>query len=208
MGGYGSGRTGGRPTAEACDSYVFNASWFNRGRLKSGSHGIAPLRYSDGFEVSIVIDTRDQHYGFLTLSHARRNGDGSDVRYQVQLVQTLPNYGGVRWWFVCPRSGRRVAKLYLPLGGAYFWSRKAYGLGYRSQRESPLDRAHLAGQKLSKKLGNWEFWPDGPPCKPRWMRWRTYERLVARWEEIEARLDAAWLPRAARLLERLDRQSS
>src|SRR5690606_1492019 len=101
---------------------------------------------------------------FLTLGHARRNGDGSDVRYQVQLVQTLPNYGGVRWWFVCPRSGRRVAKLYLPRGGTYFWSRKAYGLGYRCQRESPLDRAHLAGQKIAAKL-KWEFWPDGPPAK-------------------------------------------
>jgi len=207
MGSYGSGRTGGQPTAEACDSYVLNARSFNRGGLRTGVHGTAPLRYSDGFQVSIIIDTRNPHYRFLTLNHARRNSDASDVRYQVQLVQTRPNYGGIRWWFLCPRSGRRVAKLYLPRGGAYFWSRRAYRLGYPCQRGSPLDRAHLAGQKIGTKL-SWDFWPDGPPPKPSGMRWRTYERLIARWEEIEARLDAAWLPRAARLLARFHRQSS
>jgi len=207
MGSYGSGRTRGQPTAEACISYILDVSLLNRARLKLGVHGTAPLRFNDGFAVAITIDTRDQNYSFLTLEHQRRNGDGSQVRYHVQLVQTRPNYGGMRWWFRCPRSGQRVAKLFLPLGGSQFWSRNAYRLGYPCQSGSPLDRAHLAGQKVAAKLGNWDFWPDGPPCKPRWMRWRTYERLVARWEETEARLDAAWLPRAVRLLERFHGQT-
>jgi hypothetical protein len=40
------------------------------------------------------------------------------VDYKVKLVTTKPNYGGHRWWFICPivrRDGgppRRVAKLY------------------------------------------------------------------------------------------------
>jgi len=37
------------------------------------------------------------------------------------------------------------------------------------------------------------------------MRWRTYERLVAKWEETEARIDAAWLPGMVNLLERFHR---
>ena len=62
--------------------------------------------------------------------------------YKVQLVTTTPNYGGLRWWFICPlvrRDGgppRRVAKLYLPPGGTYFGSREGYGLTYTSCQES------------------------------------------------------------------------
>jgi hypothetical protein len=42
---------------------------------------------------------------------------------------------------ICPRSNRRVRKLYLPLGGRHFWSRRAYELAYASQRETKYDRA-------------------------------------------------------------------
>ena len=48
----------------------------------------------------------------------------------VRLVSTRPNYGGRRWWFVCPLVGRRVAKLYLPPGARLFGSGDAYGLTY------------------------------------------------------------------------------
>ena len=64
--------------------------------------------------------------------------DGEAVDYKVQLVTTKPNYGGHRWWFICPivrRDGgppRRVAKLHLPSGSKYFGSREAYGLTYTS----------------------------------------------------------------------------
>lgn len=35
--------------------------------------------------------------------------------FSVKLTTTQPNYGGTRYWFVCPRigCGRRVAKLYV-----------------------------------------------------------------------------------------------
>ena len=44
--------------------------------------------------------------------------NGERVDCIVRLVSTRPNYGGHRWWFVCPLMGRRAAKLYLPPGGA------------------------------------------------------------------------------------------
>jgi hypothetical protein len=56
--------------------------------------------------------------------------------YRVRLMAMQPNYGGRRWWFLCPLARndggppRRVAKLYLPPGGRYFGSRDAYGLTY------------------------------------------------------------------------------
>ena len=62
--------------------------------------------------------------------------------YRVRLVTTIPTYGGLRWWFICPlvrRDGgppRRVAKLYLPPGSRYFGSREGHELTYTSCRES------------------------------------------------------------------------
>ena len=56
------------------------------------------------------------------------NGERADC--MVRLVTTRPNYGGRRWWFLCPLVGRRAAKLYLPPGGKLFGSREAYGLTY------------------------------------------------------------------------------
>jgi hypothetical protein len=38
---------------------------------------------------------------------------------------------------------------------------------------------------LNRQLGGkaWDAW-DVPPGKPKWMRWRTYERKLAEWERI------------------------
>jgi hypothetical protein len=44
------------------------------------------------------------------------------------MASSRPPFGGLRWWFVCPHLNRRVRKLYLPLGGRHFWSRRAYEL--------------------------------------------------------------------------------
>jgi hypothetical protein len=40
-------------------------------------------------------------------------------KVKVKLTTTQPNYGGTRYWFVCPRvgCGRRVAKLYVTDSG-------------------------------------------------------------------------------------------
>jgi AAA domain len=48
----------------------------------------------------------------------------------------------VRWWWICPATGRRVSKLYLPNGGVRFLSHGpgAYRLAYASQRHGRLDR--------------------------------------------------------------------
>lgn len=53
MGSFGSGRTGGQPTAEACNSYILDVSLLNRARLQLGVHGTATLRFNDGFAVAV-----------------------------------------------------------------------------------------------------------------------------------------------------------
>jgi hypothetical protein len=82
-----------------------------------------------------------------------------------------------------------VAKLYLPNGAFTFASRQAYRLAYACQREPTHDRALRRAFKLRAKLG-----ADGGIgdyiLKPKWMRWRTYERAMARIDKVEEVVDA------------------
>jgi hypothetical protein len=118
-----------------------------------GAGGEATIRFGEAeFPVPLRINTAAPEGPYIELV-IRRCRDERTVTYEVRLVWTVPPYGGRRWWFVCPRSYRRVAKLYLPNGGHYFWSRKAYGLGYGVQREPKLDQRMRMARKLSYALG-------------------------------------------------------
>jgi hypothetical protein len=58
------------------------------------------------------------------------------VHQRIALTRTRPNFGGLRWWFLCPGDGqpcrRRCHKLYLPAGGRGFACRLCHGLVYSS----------------------------------------------------------------------------
>jgi hypothetical protein len=64
------------------------------------------------------------------------------VEQVVRLQSTQPNFGGVRWWFSCPRMldgeecDRRVGKLYRPPGGQRFACRRCLDLTYESCQKS------------------------------------------------------------------------
>jgi hypothetical protein len=123
------------------------------------------------------------------------------VTDRIQLAWTAPTYGGRRWWFLCPRTGRRTTKLFLPNGGWHFWSRQAYGPGCACQREDRFGRLQRRAAMLNRQLGGegWGTW-DTPPKKPKWMRWRTYERKYERWEQVVEKANDEFTVRAARLL--------
>ena len=115
----------------------------------------------------------------LRVMYRHRSGDESwkEESYQICFVHTPCHFGGARVWFLCPARGckRRVAVLY---GGGVFACRHCYGLAYACTRESASDRATRRADKIRIRLG----WETGilndPGDKPKWMRWRTYERLV------------------------------
>ena len=44
---------------------------------------------------------------------------------------------------------------------------------------------------------------DTPPAKPKWMRWRTYERKYELWERVIEKADEEFVISAKRLLKRL-----
>ena len=205
MGGSGSGRTGGRPTFESTGSLVLSVTTFARAGLRFGLRGNAALTYTcdhEPFPVAVEIDTMVRNQPYIQLTHARRSDPSDGWPYMVRLVTSPQPFGGLRWWFECPRAGRRAVKLYLPLGGHQFWSRHAYGLGYASQREDRMGRAQQQAIKIYRQLGGEGHWMDGPPRKPKWMRWRTYDRLATKLDAYNARFDSAWAGGAVRFLSR------
>lgn len=206
MGGYGSGRSGGYPTSEACASYVLNVQWLNRARLRDGVRGTVPLSFNDGFAVAVTVDTTNPANRFVELTHERHTDGAEEERYRVYLDCTRPPFGGVRWWFECPRTGRRVAKLFLPRGGHRFWSRQAYRLGYACQREAPADRLWRRARKIRRELGGSDSHMDDYPDKPKWMRWRTYDGKIDLLASLESRADGLWAVGAMRLVQRLGKQ--
>jgi hypothetical protein len=124
----------------------------------------------------IIVEASNPSMAFIELLHATRDrrARAQWVRGRVRLSQTVPTFGGARWWFLCPLTGRRTTKLFLPSGGWHFWSRQAYGLGYACQREDRFSRLQRRAATLNRQLGGegWSTW-DLPPAKPKWMRWPT-----------------------------------
>lgn len=189
MGGYGSGRCGGRPTTESC--LQFDLAWMLRNEYaKHGSRTTGNLSWSYGDEsvgpisYTARMDTAGEER--LELSYARGSGrDVESVRQTIRLTFTRPRYGGKRWWMICPYRGIRVGKLYMPPGGDRFASRQAWRLGYNIQRVSHRDRPFEALFRLQRKLGCTEGWDSGL-WRPKGMWQRTFDRHIERYWELDA----------------------
>jgi hypothetical protein len=121
-----------------------------------------------------------------------RYGDAID--YDMQLVGEPCRFGGLRWFAICPATGCKVSKLYLPPGARHFLARKAWRLSYASQNVVPgFDR--LCDQRnrlLFRKLKSTD--PDFP-AKPKGMRWAAFERHLERLDHLHAAMDLAMLER-------------
>jgi hypothetical protein len=102
----------------------------------------------------------------------------SEMEFSLNLTRLCQPLGGERVYFLC-HCRRRVDFLYCARGR--FACRKCQRLHYWSQALGPVHRRTHALIKRRRRLGQ----PQGSglladfPAKPKWMRWRTYERLAA-----------------------------
>jgi hypothetical protein len=188
MGGYGSGRIGGRATTEDGLSLSLQNLLLDR-QFRPGCAWAGSLVWTSRTTGERVVSIGYEAYlgqesGYVQLKCTTTEWDGGcqESDCWITLATTPQPFGGRRWWFVCPRTGRRAAKLYLPKGAFTFASRLAYRLAYRSQRETTHDRALRRAFKLRGKLEGLGGIGDYIP-KPKWMRWPTYERRL---EEVAA----------------------
>ncbi len=200
MGGYGSGRQGGKNTTN--DYRNLDVRWLQRKGLLNPGVGYG-LNWSKRGEPWGNIQARAGE-GFVTLiyRHKKDGGEWLAKEYAVYLDWTACNYGGQRAWFRCPAAGcgRRVALLYLGSAGI-FACRHCYRLAYPSEQETADDRATRQADKIRERLG-WDAgilnWKGG---KPKGMHWRTFERLEAR-HDAYVGVSLAWISKRLGLLNR------
>lgn len=172
MGGYGSGP---KKQHENTDSYFrLSIDKLNRGGfLEPGTVCLWTWTRNHNVLSSIKIAALD---GSVLLSFRIKDKarEWQNVEQVIALEHTHCNYGGTRPWFLCPKCGRRVSVLY---GRRAFNCRTCHYLAYPSQAENQAERCYRRANKLRQRMGGEPGKLSSIP-KPKWMRWKTYERMI------------------------------
>jgi hypothetical protein len=146
-------------------------------------------------------------YAFQNHAELRYTCNGESVVQRVSYRYTPTNFGGHRQRFECPRCWRPCDVLY---GGRRFYCRQCWRLTYQSQYDQWWERARNKAEKVRTQLGKPGFiTPDAVdmfPEKPKWMRWRTYERLRAEDERLMEFYNSGFCSSAMALINRIDRR--
>lgn len=143
MGGFGSGeRLNKKAIVERClmiDAGRFAKTnclipgFYSSGELIwTNSHGqrLLSLRYS--------LEPKAKDWAVLNIATLLQANGTEPIIERIPLTATIPNFGGVRRWFLCPLNNagatcnRRVKKLFLPPRGQYFGCRNCFNLTYES----------------------------------------------------------------------------
>jgi hypothetical protein len=174
MGGYNSGRHGGKRTTD--DMHRLDIRRIHRADcLKPGCSFNWQWSSNGHVVASILIRVLDES-AILTYRARDPGGEWQDMDYRVRIEHTACHYGGQRAWWVCPAvgCGRRVAVLY---GGKVYACMQCHRLNYQSTREAPDDQAIRRADKIRKRLG-WEAGIlNGNGDKPKGMHWTTFEQM-------------------------------
>ncbi|HET8899320.1 MAG TPA: hypothetical protein VFN09_11165 [Rhodanobacteraceae bacterium] len=178
---------------------------FALGALRADCKASGTWRWTRNGETSASIGYRAKlgtDGGSLALDYfTERDGERRNITCTVPLVTLPRHYGGRIWYFVCPYTGRRARKLYKWGPIDWFCHREAIKpkSTYASQRVGGSDRNMAQRWALRRMMGDNASDLFGEPLKPKWMRWRTFERYAARDAELANR-EAVYM---ARLLGRM-----
>lgn len=173
MGGTGSGHWRGARR----DSAFWRLDIDRLKRTGSIRPGLVSISWNRRGEcvASIRLLFSDELDRVTLIYRSRSRGEAwEDIRDPIQLDLTKPNFGGVRYWFVCPGCQKRRKVLY---GRRLYRCRECHRLTYASQYDpfpqQPWKRAHEVRERLGGEAG---FSSQFPP-KPKGMHWKTYYRL-------------------------------
>jgi len=90
--------------------------------------------------ISVVLDDDDKYLKINYTQTDNYTEEKKDFDYKISLTTTPCNYGGERYWFICPwykdgvYCGNRVGTIYK--GGDYFACRHCYELTYSSRNKN------------------------------------------------------------------------
>jgi hypothetical protein len=167
------------------------------------------VRLEDGLRLDInnLIGPRKKQPGSKTRTsvRGRMHVQSGSLDQTIELVSLARHYGGRQWYFLCPRTGRRVSVLWKPPGAGYFASRQAWGrqVAYRSQFQSPYHRASSAAQDIQRRLCKEPYIPlvgDELPPKSKGMHRGTYDKIAERHEAYKTIMDQDLIVALARMM--------
>jgi len=131
-------------------SHALSIFWLKKNKAfvskeLGGGMRIGSIKWTSGsYESSIGYTTNiseKENYIKLNYTHTSHlTGEKTDMDYKIELTNTSCNYGGKRYWFICPLSkngqycGRRVGVLYLI--GKYYGCRHCGEIAYYSQMQT------------------------------------------------------------------------
>lgn len=146
---------------------------------------------SIGISSTMNENTRKVHLNYTITKY---DGEKRDIDYDVQIVETTCNYGGKRYWFVCPLivngryCRRRVGKLYHG-NGDYFGCRHCYNLTYASRNQGGRYKGFVSAVDLDEMEAKIKrYYYNGKPTK-------KYLKLL----KMEERFNDGFLEMAIRL---------
>jgi hypothetical protein len=166
---------------------------FRTRALRPGSETAGGWKWTRDGEVTGSIGYRatlGEESGTLTLEYTQGTGDERKaITCRIELESLPCHYGGRRWFARCPYTHRRAWKLYKWGPIDWFCHRDAIKPKptYSSQRVGGSDRIIEQRWALRRKLGDNFSDLFGEPLKPKWMRWRTFDRYAARDAELASR---------------------
>ena len=192
MGGYSSGRYRTRNRGTVEEALRLDMATLRRlGFLRPGTITTGPVRWTRGGEpsgsISLKVDLARLDDAHAVLTYA---ADGKPTVQRVQLVAEPCRFGGHRFYWLCPVTGRRCAML--AHWGGRFASRQAQRLTYAAQSEDTLDRLRRARDKAEARAWGKDGHPRprGANRKRRSQRWIELEEA---WEDLfHATLNRRW----------------
>ena len=110
---------------------------------------------------------------------------GQSYRYPIQLTKTSCNYGGHRYWWLCPKCSKRVSVLYC--AGTYV-CRHCLSVPYGSQLQQPIDRLFSRADAIRQRLGWQSGIAYGNGSKPKGMHSKTFDRLVNEHDRLTSKI--------------------
>jgi hypothetical protein len=123
------------------DGLTLSISWFRKNNYLYGGKRYGGISWSNSWRgekfanILFVIDVDEDdlpnnHIVLIYTSY------GEDIRERIDIDTTPCNFGGVRYWFVCPSCNRRASKIHVAPGSRHFRCRNCADLTYRSCQES------------------------------------------------------------------------
>lgn len=159
------------------------------GFLRPGAASTGPMRWTRGGEpsgsITLTVDLSQFGDPFAVLSYSV---DGTPRVQRVQIDAVPCRFGGHRFFWRCPVSGRRC--LTLAYANGRFACRQAQRLTYAVQSEDALDRVRRARDKAEARACG----QDGYP-RP---RGENRERLFNNWMRLDSAFEATFSANFAR----------